>query len=94
MWIRLLCSYFSYFRGTLHCSAHIVATCHLSSQIVSYPRTVSSSVRREDDRRKERRRVREERREREREQKKEELKRLKKLKRKEIKQKLDKIKSE
>ena len=85
----------SYFTGTCCCNADVVANyCHLSSQIVSYPRMVSSSVRREDDRRKEKRRLREERREREREQKKEELKRLKKLKRKEIKQKLEKIKSE
>lgn len=50
-------------------------------------------MRREDDRRKEKRKTRDERKEREREQKEEELKRLKKLKRKEIKEKLEKIKS-
>ena len=59
---------------------------------MSYPRTISSSVRRHDDKRKQQRKERVERKLREKAEKKEELKRLKNLKKKEIIHKLDQIK--
>ena len=61
-------------------------------QIASYPRKIPNSVRRVDETRKEKRKVREERKEQEKEKKREELRRLKNLKRQEIMTKLDKIK--
>ena len=60
-------------------------------QIASYPRTIASSVRRPDDKRKQKRKERLERKEQEKEAKKEEIKRMKNLKKKEIMEKLDKL---
>ena len=72
--------------------AHIVLNfiC-LLRQIESYPRTIAGSVRRPDDKRKQKRKDRLERKEHEKETKREELKRLKNLKKKEIMEKLDKL---
>jgi len=60
--------------------------------IKRYPRTIAESVRRQDDRRKQKRKDYEERKEKEKDKKKEELKKLKNLKRKEIMAKIDKLK--
>lgn len=60
-------------------------------QIMSYPRDISTSVRKQDDRRKTERERKEERKEQERKQKEEEIKRLKNLKREEIMNKLRQI---
>ncbi|CAH3168094.1 unnamed protein product [Porites lobata] len=60
--------------------------------IKTYPRTIQGSVRKTDDRRKEKRKQRELNKQKEKEQKREELKRLKNLKRKEIMEKLEKLK--
>ena len=62
-------------------------------QIESYPRTITGSVRRPDDKRKQKRKERLERKEQEKETKREELKRLKNLKKKEIMEKLNKLAS-
>jgi protein KRI1 len=62
------------------------------SSLVSFPRTIPSSVRRTDDTRKIKRKSREERKKLEKEQKKEELRRLKNLKKQEIFDKLEKLK--
>lgn len=60
--------------------------------IKSYPRTIADSMRRKDNKRKEKRKEYKERKEAEKQKKKEEIKRLKNLKRKEIAQKLEKLK--
>ena len=65
--------------------------CLFVLQIASYPRTIASSVRRPDDKRKQKRKERLERKEQEKEAKREELKRMKNLKKKEIMEKLDKL---
>lgn len=62
------------------------------TEIVSYPRKITMSVRRQDDLRKEKRRATEQRKAREKEQKREELQRLKNLKKQEILEKLEKLK--
>ena len=62
------------------------------TQIMSYPRTIAASVRRQDESRKEKRRAKEERKAKEKEQKREELRRLKNLKKQEIIEKLEKLK--
>ncbi|RMZ93546.1 KRI1 -like protein, partial [Brachionus plicatilis] len=60
--------------------------------VKSYPRTIADSMRRKDNKRKEKRKEYKERKETEKQKKKEEIKRLKNLKRKEIMDKLEKLK--
>ncbi|XP_046846378.1 protein KRI1 homolog [Xenia sp. Carnegie-2017] len=63
-----------------------------SAQLKSYPRNVTGTLRRKDNKRKEKREERNERKLKEKEKKKQELKRLKNLKKKEILEKLEKLK--
>ena len=62
-----------------------------ATQITSYPRTLASSVRREDDRRKVKRKQREERKEKEKEIRKEEIRWLRNLREKEVEERLEKL---